>query len=108
MDYSWIKAWFEPGTPHYALTATEGWTPVEVLAVTLDDGGVMLAGEYQSRRASLYPPLTDQMDALGKIARATAAGETAPADAVAVMDAVVAVKDAIPKPPDPPWLRDLD
>ena len=91
--YSWIT---QPnGTQLYCYT---------------DAGGVVTpAGEYQSRRASLYPSLSDQVDALWKIVEAIQAGSppsTWPADALAVMAARNAVKTTLPKPDiAAPWVK---
>ena len=73
------------------------------------NGNQVSAGDYQSRRAGMYPDLPDQVDALWKIVMVIQAGGAPsawPADALAVLDARNAVKAAIPKPDiAPPWVK---
>jgi hypothetical protein len=48
-------------------------------------------------RAAAYPPAGDQLDAIWKIVNGLIAGEDPDADALAVRDAVLAVKAKFPK-----------
>ena len=93
MSYAWITQ--PDGRQMYCFTAA--------------DGSQIPAGEYQSRRAGLYPDLADQVDALWKIVAVIQAGGAPsawPADALAVLAARDAVKAAIPKPDvAPPWVK---
>lgn len=56
--------------------------------------------DYKKRRRESYPPLGDQLDAIWKIL-ATLPQKKWPAEAVAVLGQVQAVKAVIPKPAQP-------
>lgn len=54
--------------------------------------------DYYTRRAKAYPEITDQLDALFKIAKALQnIGIVLPADAVEILDQISAVKQTFPK-----------
>ncbi len=53
--------------------------------------------DFAELRRDAYPPVGDQLDAIWKIVAAVLAGENPPADALAIRDAVSAVKARLPK-----------
>lgn len=55
------------------------------------------APEVAPLRAASYPSIGDQLDALWKLYNALATGTPTPADALAVRDAVAAVKEKYKK-----------
>jgi len=57
-----------------------------------------MSKSWKRLRREAYPPIADQLDALWKIDAARAGGKSPPAEALAVRDAISAVKAAHPKP----------
>lgn len=98
--------WKYPGV---AAVVTDGkiveWTHAlprpdekQAAAIETEYQAYLAANAYQADRAEEYPPLGDQLDAIWKIVQAINAGDSMPADALAVMAAVQAIKDKYPKP----------
>lgn len=58
---------------------------------------IRIEQDIAALRSAAYPPLAEQIGALMKAEQARQAGQPVPADAIAVIDRVAAVKAQYPK-----------
>jgi hypothetical protein len=59
---------------------------------------IRIDADYATARKAAYPDIGDQLDAIHKLLDAIRRSEPAPAEALAVLDRVQAVKATYPKP----------